>query len=421
MKHGNNHPTVTGSNSNSHSNMNQRNHPAHRKPSATPHPPPPSHFTTTTTHPYHHHHHHQQQQQQQQHTTDKESTHGGQYRIHFLSALASVPVPFVLMTGMPIYTVSANGKTQPATLTFSTDRFTAYIRHHSSGMSSTSSHNGGSTSGGGGGGGGNSVSSGGGGGGGLSRAPSEKSLLGSSLFALGFTSGNNNNHHNNNNNSNNDERAIDIGEMDRVQRGQSTQQFELAKKNVKVDNNKVLDVLYKRAELQRNSSTSSNSSLPSTTAMIHKLDPALSFSIIFRGAHTVDVMAQTEKDRDMICNTLDQILQAYRRSKNRVSTDILLLRYVWLDVDKAKTGYVSGQQFWQALQAMNFNKKLKEVASDYEKFGRTIGLDKSERKRGLTFEQSATFLHKVSVVCVCCWAGLDSHVFVSSLTRFITF
>ena len=137
-------------------------------------------------------------------------------------------------------------------------------------------------------------------------------------------------------------------------------------------------------------------SLPSTsTTAINKLDPALSFSIIFRGAHTVDLMAQTEKDRNVICNTLDQILQAYRRSKSRVSTDIQLLRYVWLDVDKAKTGYVSVQQFWQALQAINFNKKLKEVASDYEKFGRTIGLDKSERKRGLTFEQSATFLHKV--------------------------
>lgn len=310
-----------------------------------------------------------------------------QYKIHFLSALASVPVPFALMTGIPIYTVSANGKTQPATLTFSTDRFTAYIRHDSSSTTTSSGgHNGGGNA---------SISSGSaiGGGGGLCRAPSEKSLLGSSLFALGF-SGNNSNNHNHNKL---DERAIDIGEMDRVQRGQSTQQFELAKKNVKIDNNnnnKVLDVLHKRAELQRNSSTSSNSSLPSTTA-INKLDPALSFSIIFRGAHTVDLMAQTEKDRNVICNTLDQILQAYRRSKSRVSTDILLLRYVWLDVDKAKTGYVSVQQFWQALQAINFNKKLKEVASDYEKFGRTIGLDKSERKRGLTFEQSATFLHKV--------------------------
>ena len=314
----------------------------------------------------------------------------GPYKIHFLSALNTVPVPFLLMTGMPIYTVSANGKTQPATLTFSKDRFTAYIRlqddhhhHHASGSST-------------GGGGGSHSTSSGGGGGGLSRAASEKSLLGSSLMALGFSSSSS---HHNNNNSNHNERAIDIGEMDRVQRGQSTQQFELAKKNVKVDqnsNNKVLDVLYKKAELQRNSSTSSNSSLPSlSTTAINKLDPALSFSIIFRGAHTVDLMATTEKDRNVICDTLDQILQAYRRSKSRVSTDILLLRYVWLDVDKAKTGYVSVQQFWQALLAINFNKKLKDVAADYEKFGRTIGLDKSERKRGLTFEQSATFLHKV--------------------------
>ena len=322
---------------------------------------------------------------------------GSPYRIHFLSALASVPVPFTLMTGMPIYTVSANGKTQPATLTFSTDRFTVYIRHDTSSSSSSSTHTTSNTGSHYNGGGNASISSTvGSGGGGLSRGSSEKSLLGSSLFALGFTGNNNNN---NSNSNRPDERAIDIGEMDRVQRGQSTQQFELAKKNVKSDttNNKVLDVLYKRAELQRNSSTSSNASLPSstTTAMINKLDPSLSFSIIFRGAHTVDLMAQTEKDRNVICNTLDQILQAYRRSKSRVSTDILLLRYVWLDVDKAKTGYVSVQQFWQTLQAINFNKKLKEVAADYEKFGRTIGLDKSERKRGLTFEQSATFLHKV--------------------------
>ncbi len=357
MRNGSHH--TTGSSSNNKNNNNN----THSHPHRTPAPLAVDHHHRGTS-----------------------SHNDGPYKIHFLSALASAPVPFLLMTGMPIYTVSANGKTQPATLTFSKDRFAAYIRrqddHHH--------HVSGSTGGGSGGG-----SHSGSGGGGLIRAASEKSLLGSSLMALGFSSSSHHNNHNNNNSHN--EGAIDIGEMDRVQRGQSTQQFELAKRNVKVDqNNKVLDVLYKRAELQRNSSTSSNSSLPSmSTTAINKLDPALSFSIIFRGAHTVDLMATTEKDRNVICDTLDQILQAYRRSKSRVSTDILLLRYVWLDVDKAKTGYVSVQQFWQALLAINFNKKLKDVAADYEKFGRTIGLDKSERKRGLTFEQSATFLHKV--------------------------
>jgi hypothetical protein len=348
------------------------------------------------------------------------SDHEQQHRIHFLSALATVPVPFTLLTGMPIYTVSAHGKTRPATLTFSVDRFTAYIRHDPSfanaggGGSTGNGHSNSSAAGG-----SSSNGNGSGAGGGLSRAPSEKSLLGSSLFALGFRDNANSHHHMN---QRVEERAIDIGEMDRVQRGQSTQQFELAKKNVKADN-KVLEVLYKKAELQRNSSTSSNSSLPSTSTMaIHKLDPSLSFSIIFRGAHTVDLMAQSEKDRNVICNTLDQILQSYQRAKNRVSTDILLLRYVWLEVDRGKTGYVSVQQFWQALQVINFNKKLKDVATDYEKFGRIIGLDKSDRKRGLSFEQSATFLHKVRqvfLIVINCEKGNSPSTDCNNFTQFI--
>lgn len=305
-------------------------------------------------------------------TGSKPSKHAsgddGARRIHFLSALATVPVPFQLLTGMPIHTVSANGKTLPATLTFSVDHFTAYIRHDNATPSS-------------------------GGGRGLARAGSEKSLGSTSFFSLNFRE-----------QPKVEQRAIDIGEMDRVQRGQSTQQFEFAKKHVKsveTNNSKTgLEVIYKKAELQRNSSSNSNSSVPSSstsTAAILQLDPSLSFSIIFRGAHTVDLMAQTEKDRNIICNTLDEILQAYQRGKSRVSTDILLLRYVWLDVDQSKTGYITVDQFWQVLQAINFNKKLKEVQQDYEKFGRIIGLDKSSRRRGLTFEQSATFLHKVRV------------------------
>jgi hypothetical protein len=299
----------------------------------------------------------------------KHASGDGTRRIHFLSALATVPVPFQLLTGMPIYTVSANGKTQPATLTFSVDHFTAYIRH-------------------------DHVTPSTGGGRGLASSGSEKSQGTSSFFSLNFRD-----------TPKIEQRAIDIGEMDRVQRGQSTQQFELAKKHVKaadpINTKAGVELVHKKAELQRNSSSNSNSSLPSSstsTAAILQLDPSLSFSIIFRGAHTVDLMAQTEKDRNIICNTLDEILQAYQRGKSRVSTDILLLRYVWLDVDKAKTGYITVDQFWQVLQAINFNKKLKEVQQDYEKFGRIIGLDKSSRRRGLTFEQSATFLHKVSCI-----------------------
>lgn len=268
-----------------------------------------------------------------------------------------MPVPFSLLTGLQIYRVAANGKTQSATLTLSVDRFTAFLRSDNSSPTNRSN---------------------------LRRTASAASI-GSSVFSFGF-----------NRDAKFEERAIDIGEMDRIQRGQSTQQFESAKKHVKADN-KAFEVVLKKSDLQRNSSNSSSCSVTVSTAspVINHLDPALSFSIIFRGAHTVDLMAKTEDDRNEICDTLDRILQAYQRGKIRVSTDVLLLRYVWLDVDKAKTGYVTVNQIGQVLQALNFNMKLKDVVTAYDKFGKIIGLDRASRRRGLTFEQSATFLHKV--------------------------
>lgn len=189
--------------------------------------------------------------------------------------------------------------------------------------------------------------------------------------------------------------------MDRVQRGQSTQQFEFAKKHVAVIKNNPNMTNFEvqvvaKAELNRNTSASSTSSAAQTLAAIQQLDPALSFSIIFRGAHTVDLMAATEQERNEICDVLDQILTAYQRGKIRVSTDLQLLRYIWLDVDKEKTGYVTVQQFGKVLHAINFNMKQKDVVTAYDKFGKIIGMDRMTRRKGLTFEQSATFLHKVS-------------------------
>ena len=70
--------------------------------------------------------------------------------------------------------------------------------------------------------------------------------------------------------------------------------------------------------------------------LMNALDPNRSFSIIFRGDWTLDLMlwGGSMVTRDDILDALDQILQTYQRSKVKVSNDVLLLRYVWLDGDK---------------------------------------------------------------------------------------
>lgn len=68
----------------------------------------------------------------------------------------------------------------------------------------------------------------------------------------------------------------------------------------------------------------------------YKLNPSNCFSIIFRGDWTVDLMILDEVDRNEILDALDQILHTYQEQKTRVSNDVLLLRYVWLDADKVR-------------------------------------------------------------------------------------
>lgn len=60
------------------------------------------------------------------------------------------------------------------------------------------------------------------------------------------------------------------------------------------------------------------------------LNPSQCFSILFRGDWTLDLMMLSEK-RDELLDALDRILQTYQEQKRKVSNDVLLLRYHWLD------------------------------------------------------------------------------------------
>ena len=70
--------------------------------------------------------------------------------------------------------------------------------------------------------------------------------------------------------------------------------------------------------------------------MTDELDPKRSFSIIFRGERTLDLMTLEDDQRDDILDALDHVLQAYQAAKLKVTNDVLLLRYIWLDADRVR-------------------------------------------------------------------------------------
>lgn len=192
-------------------------------------------------------------------------------RSSFRYALVRVPVPRRLLDGVNVLRVNANGRTRPSFLTLSEDKFTLYITTTKRGPAS--------------------------GGRGLS------------LLGLRRSKSEGETH----------ERTIDIGAIDRVQRGQGTTKFEMAKKN-------------RRDSLQ--ATTSKSFGDEGSEATIAALDPKRSFSIIFRGERTLDLMVLEEDQRDDILDALDKVLEAYQVAKLKVTNEVLLLRHIWLDVDK---------------------------------------------------------------------------------------
>jgi hypothetical protein len=252
------------------------------------------------------------------------------HRIYFLQSLSTIPVPESLLRGVPVVHVAANSKTQPATLQLSPDKFTVTLHTQDA-------------------------------------TPSLRStgFFSKSVAELPH-------------------RAIDIGEMDRILRGQSTRDFEKARKALP------------KSELFRQRSA--------TTAL--SLDPARSFSIIFRGAHTLDLMVISgHAERDELCTAINSILQAYQFAKVRVAPDVLLLRYVWLRVvvesvgdhrafsrhhpnSNGTTGHSTVAHWHKILREIGFIMKPKEVVAAYEQFGKVIGLDRAARRRLHSYTKS---------------------------------
>lgn len=68
------------------------------------------------------------------------------------------------------------------------------------------------------------------------------------------------------------------------------------------------------------------------------LRPERCFSLIFRGDWTLDLLLANDEtiNRDELLNALDRIIKSYQELKTKVSNDVLLLRYVWLEADKVR-------------------------------------------------------------------------------------
>ena len=127
---------------------------------------------------------------------------------------------------------------------------------------------------------------------------------------------------------------------------------------------------------------------------IPMLDEKRSFSLIFRGAETLDLMVDQGGDREEVLYILNSIIGQYESAKLKVGNEVLLLRYIWNDVDRDDSNTINEKEMGELLNRINFHVKEKSTGAMYQKFVKTLGLTKTQRKQGLSFDQCVTLLHK---------------------------
>ena len=249
------------------------------------------------------------------------------------TALESVPVPMYLFHGIPVTKITTNGKLKNRILTLSPNKFTIHI--------SSSRLKGGSMPN-------NSP-------GGLIKPMLLKVASVGSVSTDGGADG-----------ERGQERSIDIGSIDRVQKGQTTLKFEQAKKMLPV------------------------------RAVLDNFDPNCSFSIIFRGSRSLDILVDSRDVRDELLDAFLKLINAYQRSKVQATNEVLLMRYIWLDVDKDQSGTLDESELAEVLKRINYNVSRAELKESSRHFAvKILGLDKKVARKGFTFDQAVTFLHKL--------------------------
>lgn len=278
-------------------------------------------------------------------------------RSSFIHTQKSLAVPRRLLEGVDISVVSSNGKKiEPALLTLGPDKFTIYINIKRQKPSFF-----------------------------MRRASSTESA-----------------HHDANGNSialggkEKDKRVIDIGAIDRIQRGQASivgrgGKLRQSDTSMYRGGGAQAAMVGKGGKFRQSDTSVGNGS---TNQANGRVATERSFSIIFRGERQLDLMAADPMDRDEVLDGLKHIILTYQEAKKMVASDVLLLRYVWLEADKDKTGRINVNQLGKILERINLSMKRQLLNSTYEKFGKVIGLDRTMRRKGLTFEQCCTFLHK---------------------------
>ena len=113
-------------------------------------------------------------------------------------------------------------------------------------------------------------------------------------------------------------------------------------------------------------------------------------SIGHHGELTLDVMVASDKERKELVDCINQMRTAYEKASYSVSHDILLLRYIWYDVDMNKDGRINESEFLNILPRINLH--VKDPSRVYRTYCKNRSL---KQGKGVLLSDVIELLHTI--------------------------
>mmetsp|Transcript_27553 Transcript_27553/g.33457 ORF Transcript_27553/g.33457 Transcript_27553/m.33457 type:complete len:1478 (+) Transcript_27553:475-4908(+) len=171
-------------------------------------------------------------------------------------------------------------------------------------------------------------------------------------------------------------RQIDISTIDRVQRGQLTQRFNLAKQTHK-----------SALQMQK----AAGSVIPGTT-----LEETNSLSVVYNGCkESIDIIVPNDSDLNALVNGINDLIAMYKLSTRKVHRDVLLVEHAWVDSDRHLKATCSFNDFTTMLPYLNADINRLTLNSLYKKFCQSAN---TRPEAGINVRQAALFLDQLRVL-----------------------
>ena len=129
----------------------------------------------------------------------------------------------------------------------------------------------------------------------------------------------------------------------------------------------------------------------------NSINPETFITIFHNNSKTLDFIIEDAEDREAIIHAIELIRVTYRTISATTMREELLLRYVWNDTDRDKSGLIDKSEFLRLLDRININLEGDRAIDLFKHVTAEKNITEEEEEGGITFDECIKVLQKLKL------------------------